>query len=280
VGELLKWTHERLAQAGIANARVDAEHLLAHALGCPRMHLYLEHDRPVDDEPRARFREYVKRRLAREPVAYIEGRRGFHALGLELAVDRRVLVPRPETEHLVDWLLEDLREITAPRVLDVGTGSGAIALAVAHARGDAEVSAVDLSDDALAVARANAERLGERVTFSRSDLLVDAATEGGWHAIAANLPYIPTAEIAGLDPEVATHEPRIALDGGDDGLRVVARLLAQVRERGALADGGAIYLELGAGQAPTVMQWLRDAGMSADVRSDYAQIPRVVRGRR
>lgn len=281
VGELLRWTHEKLASSGIGNARVDAEHLLAHALGCSRMQLYVEHDRPVDDEPRARFREYVRRRLAREPVAYIEGRRGFHALGLELEVDRRVLVPRPETEHLVDWVLEDLRDVPGPRVLDVGTGSGAIALAIHHGRREAEVIAVDVSDEALAVARSNAERLSATVTFVRSDLLADLdVPAGGFHAVAANLPYIASAELATLEPEVVQFEPRLALDGGDDGLRVIARLLAQLGERDAVMPGGAVYLEVGAGQAATVVEWLRALGWDADLRHDYARIARVVRGRR
>ncbi len=281
VGELLRWTHEKLTRSGIGNARVDAEHLLAFALGCTRMQLYVEHDRPVEDEPRARFRGYVRRRLAREPVAYIEGRRGFHALGLELEVDRRVLVPRPETEHLVDWVLEDLRGVTAPRVLDVGTGSGAIALALRHGREDAALMAVDISEDALAVARANATRLLADLVFVRSDLLlgVDIPT-GGFHAVVANLPYICSGELATLEPEVAAFEPRIALDGGDDGLRVIARLIDQLRERDAVAPGGAVFLEVGAGQASTVGAWLGELGWDVDVRVDYARIPRVVRGRR
>jgi release factor glutamine methyltransferase len=282
IGELLRWTQARFAERGIAEARLDAEHLLAHALGCNRMTLYTEHDRPVDDDARARFRESVRRRLAREPVAHIEGKRGFHALGLELAVDRRVLVPRPETEHLVDWLLEDLPRDVAAHVVDVGTGSGAIALAIKHARPLACVVAVDVSDDALVVARANIERLGADVELHRSDLLTQVATpEGGWTAIAANLPYIATAEIDTLDPEVRMFEPRIALDGGEDGLGPIRRLIDHVATvPGVLANGGAIYLEVGHDQATVVAALLRERGYEAAVRNDFDGIGRIVRARR
>ena len=285
--ELLTWTTERFAQLGIDDARIDAEHLLAHALGCSRMQLYLQHDRLLAEEDRAGFRELVKRRLAREPVAYIEGRRGFHALDLELQVDRRVLIPRPETEHLVDWLLEILRPPPAPimHVLDVGTGSGAIALAVAKARDEVRVTAIDVSEPALELARANADRLGlvDRIEFVRSDLLaqLDSIPERGFDAIAANLPYIPSAEIARLQPEVREYEPKLALDGGRDGLVLVRRLISQVVERNALAPGGWLLLEIGIGQAEQVEALLREAGLE-DVcsRSDYARIPRIVGGQR
>jgi release factor glutamine methyltransferase len=282
VRELLSWTSERFAEIGIDEARLDAEHLLARALGCTRLELYLQHDRLLGEEDRAGFRELVRRRLAREPVAYIEGAKGFHALDLDLAVDRRVLIPRPETEHLVDWLLETLRPPPAPlmQVLDVGTGSGAIALAVAKARYEVQGTAVDASAEALALARENAERLGlaQRVEFVRSDLLDEVVDPpGGWAAIAANLPYIPSADLEGLAPEVRLHEPRSALDGGPDGLRFIRRLITQVAERRCLAPGARLFLEVGIGQAGAVEQLLRDAGMTeVESRCDYAKIPRIV----
>ncbi|WP_181197583.1 peptide chain release factor N(5)-glutamine methyltransferase [Enhygromyxa salina] len=286
VRELLAWTSERFAALGIDEARVDAEHLLARSLGCARIDLYVQHDRLLDEDDRAGFRELVRRRLAREPVAYIEGSKGFHALDLDLVVDRRVLVPRPETEHLVDWLLESLRPAPAPlmHILDVGTGSGAIALAVAKARYEVQVTAVDASEEALAVARHNAERLGldDRVTCVRGDLLDGVALPpAGFDAIAANLPYIPSAELDRLQPEVRDWEPRAALDGGPDGLVYVRRLIDAVAEGEALRPGGRLFLEIGVDQAQAVEQLLRDRAF-ADVQSrlDYARIPRVVSGAR
>lgn len=280
VAELLQWTQQRFARAQIDEARTDAEHLLAAALGCDRLSLYVRHDEVVPRAVKASFREFVRRRLEREPVAYLLGKRGFHALDLELTVDSRVLVPRPDTEHLVDWLLEELApEGGAPlRLLDVGTGSGAIALALKKARPDAEVTACDVSDDALAVARDNAEQAGLDIAFARSDLLCDlAAPDDGWHAIAANLPYIPSAELDALQPEVARWEPRLALDGGPDGLGPIRRFVAQVPA--VLAPGGRIYLELGHGQSTAVQGLLRDAGFTEiSARRDYGGIERVVRG--
>jgi release factor glutamine methyltransferase len=286
VRELLAWTTERFAAIGIEDARVDAEHLLGRSLGCPRIQLYVQHDRLLDEDERAGFRELVKRRLAREPVAYIEGTKGFHALDLELVVDRRVLIPRPETEHLVDWLLESLRPPPAPlmHVLDVGTGSGAIALAVAKTRYEVHATAIDASPDALDVARQNVQRLGlgERVTLRVSNLL-DAVEvpAAGFDAIAANLPYIPSGELRGLAPEVRDWEPRAALDGGPDGLAVIRRLLAQIGERRTLAPGGRLFLEVGIGQAGVVEELLRSAGYcEVGSRVDYARVPRVVSGAR
>lgn len=287
VRELLAWTTQRFGELGMPpdEARVDAEHLLARALGCSRMELYLQHARLLDDTERAPFRALVRRRLAREPVAYIEGERGFHALDLELAVDRRVLIPRPETEHLVDWLLENLRPAPAPlmQVLDVGTGSGAIALAVAKARYEVSVLAVDRSADALAVAATNIARLGlgDRVRLAESDLLADVdPPPGGFTAIAANLPYIPSPDLDGLAPEVRDYEPRIALDGGPDGLDFVRRLIDQVRRQRFLEPHGWLYLEVGIGQAATVETLLRAAGfVDVGSRHDYARIPRIVAAR-
>jgi release factor glutamine methyltransferase len=281
VAELLRWTVDRFEATGIPTPRVDAEYLLAHALGCSRLDLYVRHDAVVDADARARFREVVRRRLAREPVAYIEGRRGFHALGLELAVDTRVLVPRPETEHLVDWVLEELPPADrAPAVLDVGTGSGAIALAIKHARCDARVVACDVSDDALAVARANADALGLAIELVRSDLLASIeAPDGGFAAVAANLPYVATADFAGLQPEVVRFEPRLALDGGIDGLDLVRRLVAGAAD--VLAPGGTVHLEIAPDQAAAVQQLLRACGFGdVAARPDHAGLLRVVRGRR
>lgn len=284
VNELLTWTKDRFEHAGIDSPRVDAEHLLAHALGCTRMELYMQHDRLLSPEDRGGFREFVRRRLTREPVAYIEGTRGFHALDLELSVDPRVLIPRPDTEHLVDWILEDLPPPPAPPlpIIDVGTGSGAIALALKKARPEAIVAASDVSPDALEVAKANAAHHKLEVEFHRCDLL-DGVTppEGGWHVVAANLPYIPAGDLEGLAPEVRQFEPLSALDGGADGLDLVRRLISACAPgTGVLSSRGSIYLEIGIHQAEATAALLSAAGFAeTDIRKDYGGIGRVVRGR-
>lgn len=283
VSELLDWTASRFEREGFPEARADAQHLVAQALGCTRMQLYLRFDKLVDEDCRAGLRELIRRRLAREPVAYIAGRRGFHALGLDLAVDRRVLIPRPETEHLVDWLLETLPPSPSPfplHVLDVGTGSGAIALAIKHARRDLTVMACDVSEGALAVAGANAGALGLEIAFVRSDLLAAvAAPASGFAAIAANLPYIASDEVRTLQPEVRDYEPHLALDGGPDGLALVRRLIDACVAPGVLVPEGRLFLEIGQGQAEATRELLLAAGFAAaEVRRDLAGIERVVMG--
>ncbi len=281
IRELLQWTQQRFTKIGIDGARTDAEHLLAAALGCDRMSLYVRHDDVVPAEVKASYRALVKRRLEREPVAYLLGRRGFHALDLELAVDRRVLVPRPDTEHLVDWVLEELpADGVSGQVLDVGTGSGAVALAIKKARPAVHVTSCDVSEDALALATQNATSAGLEVDFQRSDLLEAVRPPaGGWTAVVANLPYIPSAELDELQPEVSRWEPRLALDGGADGLVLIRRLVSQAAT--ALQPGGGLYLELGIGQSAAVQALLTAAGFEGvAARKDYGDIERVVRGHR
>ena len=281
MGELLDWTTERFADLGIDEARTDAQHLLSFALGCSRMDLYLRHNELVESDRRARFRDLVKRRLAREPVAYIEGRRGFHALDLDLKVDRRVLVPRPDTELLVDWVLESLRPAPAPvaRILDVGTGSGAIALALSRARDDVRVWASDISEEALSVARSNAQGAALEVEFVQADLGEGVPVpEGGFDVVVANLPYIPSADLDGLQPEVRDYEPRLALDGGPDGLDLVRRLVEQ--SEGLLGARGQLFLEFGIGQAPAVRELLQAAGFTVELRDDLGGVTRAARATR
>jgi release factor glutamine methyltransferase len=257
-----------IAAGGSASARLDAELLLADVLGVPRERLLTERQLVVEGEAVRRFQSHVRRRAVdREPVAYILGRRAFRRL--DLAVDPRVLVPRPETELLVEVGLE-LSD--GASVLDCCTGSGAVALALKDERSDLRVYGSDLSEAALAVARANSERLGLDVAWERTDLLAGVSA-GRFDAILANPPYVPTGVLATLAPEVARHEPALALDGGADGLDVVRRLVAEA----ARARPGLFALEHGAGQADLVAGLLEQAGFAAvERRRDLAGHQRVI----
>lgn len=254
-----------IAAGGSPSARLDAELLLADVLGVSRERLVREPELPVAGEAVRRFQSHVRRRaIEREPVAYIVGSRSFRHISL--LVDRRVLVPRPETELLVEVGLE---LPAGARVLDCCTGSGAVALALKQERPDLRVAASDLSADALVVARANAQRLRLDVEWIEADLL--DGVDRGFDAILANPPYVPRAMIATLEPEIARHEPRLALDGGEDGLDLVRRMIAQAVATPLLA------LEVGEGQADAVAGLLAGAGFPAvERRRDLAGIERVV----
>lgn len=276
--ELLRWTTDHFTGRGLASPRLDAECLLAHALGTTRLRLYLEHDKPVQAAERARFRELVRRRgQERVPVAQLTGRREFWSLPLRVGPE--VLCPRPETETLVDVALRLRPDRAAPcRVLDVGTGSGAVALALARERPAARVVATDVSDAALALASENAQALGlsERVELRRGSLYHPVAGER-FDLVLSNPPYLGLAEEAGLEPELA-QEPREALFAGRDGLDVLRPLVAGARE--ALAVGGAFAVELAPAQAGIVAGWLREAGFSdVAVHEDLAGRPRVASAR-
>jgi release factor glutamine methyltransferase len=274
LGEVLRLSAGYLSEHGSPTPRLDAELLIGHALGLPRIELYTNFDRPLDEPELAACRALLERRGRREPVAYILGRWGFH--GLDLAVDARVLVPRPETEVLVERCLALLDGLDAPRVADVGTGSGAIALAIKAARPDAAVTATDVSPDALTVARANAAALGLELDLAEADLL--AGVEGRFALVASNPPYIGEAEVTGLEPEVAEYEPRLATVAGPAGTEVLERLAAAAPA--ALEPGGWLVVECGAGQAEAVRGLLAAAGaVETFAEPDLAGIDRVVGGR-
>ncbi len=272
LAEVLRRSADYLQSHGSPTPRLDAELLLSHGLGLSRLELYTQFDRPLTESELAECRELIRRRALREPVAYVTGHWGFRRL--DLAVDARVLVPRPETEVLVERCLHLLDGTDAPAVLDVGTGSGAIALSLKDERPDARVTASDVSPDALEVAAANAARLGLDVAFVQSDLL--ESVEGGpFDLVVSNPPYVTAAEIDALEPEVAAHEPRLATVAGGDGLEVYRRLLPQAAER--LAAGGWLAMECGAGQAAALTTMLREAGYAGPaVDADLAGIDRVV----
>jgi release factor glutamine methyltransferase len=261
--DLLRWTTDHFASRGIDTPRLDAEVLLAYALECDRLSLYLEYEKPVEEPERAQFRELVQRRAdERIPVALLTGTREFWSLSFEVTPD--VLVPRPETETLVTAALERLPDAEAElRVLDVGTGSGAVALALATERPKARVVATDLSAAALAVAGRNAERLGlaDRVAFAQGDLFEPLAGER-FDLVISNPPYIGRGEADSLAPELR-HEPESALYAGADGLEVLRRLVAEASDH--LEAGGVLALEIDPRQAPALLQLCTDAGLR-DVR--------------
>ncbi len=263
-----------IAAAGSDTPRLDAEVLLAAVLGVQRTALFLDPAREVRGPAVRAFQDAVRRRSAgREPVAYITGVRGFRYL--EVSVDARVLVPRPETELLVEIGLALLAQ--GARVVDVGTGSGAIALALASERPDLSVVATDVSGDALAVARANATRLGlDEIEFLEGDLLAGADARPV-DAVLSNPPYVADGDRATLAPEITRHEPPGALFAGPDGLDVIRRLVPAAAEAGARL----LAIELGEGQAPAVMELVRAAGFGeVEARRDLAGIERVVVGQR
>jgi release factor glutamine methyltransferase len=274
--EVLRWMTARFEDRKMASPRLDAELLVAHGLGLSRVEVYLKFDQVLDAGELAALRDLVKRRQAGEPVAYLTGKKEFWKLAL--AVDRRVLVPRPETETLLDEAFARLPAGRPARVADVGTGSGALALAFAAARPDAALFASDVSEDALAVARANAERLGQAVTFAQGHLAEPLRAYAPFDLVLANLPYIPTADIAARSPEVRC-EPRLALDGGPDGLVLVRALAAEAPA--LLVPGGSLLLEIGAGQAAEVVACCRAAGLvDPTAHRDLAGVERVVAARR
>jgi release factor glutamine methyltransferase len=274
VGEVVRLSTDYLGRQGSPTPRLDAELLIAHALGVSRIDLYTGHDRLLDEGELAAVRGLLERRGRHEPVAYLLGSWGFR--GLDLAVDERVLVPRPETEELVGVCLELLGVQAAPCVLDVGTGSGAIALAVKHERPVANVTAVDISDGALDVARGNAERLRLEVEFLRSDLL-DGLSGRRFDLIASNPPYIADAAVESLQPEVRDFEPRLATVSGPDGGELLARLVDDAP--GNLERPGWLVVECADGQAPSVQARMRERGYAdVQVHADFAGIDRTVAG--
>jgi len=260
-----------LRAAGVETPRLDAEVLLAHALGVDRARLVIEPDRPVEGPAVRTFQDAVRRRgVGREPVAYITGVRGFRRL--DLHVDARVLIPRPETETLVEAALE---LPAGARVADVGTGSGAVALALKDERPDLDVVATDASPEALAVARANAQRLALEVELLEGDLL--EPVEGQLDAVLSNPPYVADGDRAALAPDITRHEPAMALYAGADGLSLIRRLAPQASAAGARL----LALEVGFGQGGAVAEIVAAAGF-ADTQAvaDLAGIERVVVGRR
>jgi release factor glutamine methyltransferase len=277
IEEVLRWATDDFRARGVDSPRLDAELLLGRALGLTRIQLIMEAKKELEAGPLAAFRELVKRRRAREPIAYILGTREFY--GHEFRVDARVLVPRPDTEALVETALTRSRHVAlAMRALDLCTGSGCVAVSLALERPTSLVMATDRSEDALAVAKDNALRLGAyRVAFRQGDLYAAVPPACRFDVVTANPPYIATGDLPGIMPDVRDFEPRLALVGGADGLDLVRRVVAGAAP--FLVPGGVLAVEVGAGQAPAVAALFERAGyQQIELRRDYARIERVVSG--
>lgn len=276
VRRLLEWTAEYLKARG--GSRLEAEVLLAHALGCNRVGLYLKFEEIPGDDQRGAFRELVKRRAAGEPVAYLVGHKEFYSLDFE--VTPATLIPRPETEHIVLEGIEFLRNRPSDqpvRILDIGTGSGALAVAFAKNLPNAEVTAVDISAPALAVAKRNAAKhqVADRIEFLKSDLFSAVEPEKKFTLIVSNPPYVSRSEYDALDPSVKDYEPKSALLSGETGTEVAERILRAAP--GYLEEGGLILIEISPMIADAMTAFLKTTPFSRySVINDFAGLKRVI----
>ncbi len=274
--EILEETSRFFSDRELADARLQAELLLASVLGLKRLDLYLQFDRLLQADEVDRYRDYVRQRLKRVPLQYITGEAAFRHL--ELNVTPAVLIPRPETEVLVDVALEKLQGHDAPRCLDLCCGSGAIALSLAHECAQAELVACDTSEQAIEVAQGNEQRCGlqGRLTWFCGDLFAPLRGTAPFDLIVSNPPYICRDDIGSLEPEVRDYEPHLALDGGEDGLDIYRRIAEEAH--GFLAADGHLLLEVGEGQADPVTKILQQTGhyLGLETVADLNDIPRIV----
>ncbi len=279
---MILWSADYLAEKGVQSSRLDAEWLLADALEVERLQLYLQYDRPLSPEERAAFKPLLRRRAGREPLQYILGRTAFREL--DLMTDTRVLVPRPETEVLVEEVLAwaAARPEALETVLDVGTGSGAVALSLAVEGACGRIVATDISSEALEVAAANARRhdVTEQVEFRLGGLFVALEVEERFDLVVSNPPYVEEGQKPELEPEVSEWEPAGALFAGPDGLDVIRPLIAGAA--GRVLPGGLLALEVGTGQESRVVELIEETGAFAParVRRDLSGRPRVVMAER
>jgi release factor glutamine methyltransferase len=275
VGRLLDWTSSYLGQKGVESARLDAEVLLAHALGWKRIDLYTRYEDVPDDAQRQAFRELIRRRMEGCPVAYLVGRKEFFSLTLDVTSD--VLIPRPDSECVVDECLRLARSLDRPRILDIGTGSGNLAIALAVRHKTAEMTAIDVSDPALGIARRNAEKHGVvgRIRFLHGDLFEPLEAGESFDFVVSNPPYIPKGDIAGLERGVRDYEPHLALDGGADGFAVFDRLVAEAPKW--LKPGGYLLVEIGSPQEQRARARIEEAGYQlGPTLLDGSRHPRVL----
>jgi release factor glutamine methyltransferase len=279
VRRVLEWTIGHLKKHGSDSPRLDAEVLLAHARGCSRIQLYTAYDEVLSEPIRQKMRELVKRRTSAEPVAYLVGMKEFYSLPFE--VNRHTLVPRPETELLVMEGLKLLKPLPAPRILELGVGSGCISTAIAVNHKGAQIVGIELNPDTRDVAQRNLERhkVADRVELRCGDLFTPLTQGEQFDLLISNPPYVPTAEIAQLDPTVREHEPHGALDGGADGLDCIRRIAAGAAD--FLRPGGWILLEFSPEQADAVRQILtNNRWEDVSILNDLGQVARAACARR
>lgn len=278
VRRVLEWTTGHLQKHGSETPRLEAEILLSHARKCKRIELYTNYDTELTDAVRATMRDLVNRRAKREPVAYLVGYREFFSL--EFRVTSDVLIPRPETETLVMEAIGVVKTLPTPTVLDLCTGSGCVAVAIAKNCPTATVTATDVSAGAITIAGENAakHKVSERVAFLTGDLLAALPDDATFDVIVSNPPYIPSADIATLDADVQQYEPRLALDGGADGLDVIRRIFTDAKSH--LEPGGWLMFEFTPEQAPKILTLAQEHGyQDATIVKDTAHQPRFLRAR-
>lgn len=282
IGKILKWTEEYFQKYNIENPRLDAEILLGYVLNKERIFLYVHFDQPLDSEELAKFKECIKKRAMKMPVAYITGVREF--MGLDFKVTEATLIPRPDTEILVETAMERLGKIagneagTGKCFADLGTGSGAICLSILNYMKEIEAVTVDISPKAIAVAKENAEKfaVSDRIEFLEGDFLKPLENKGKFTAILSNPPYIPKQDILGLESDVKDFEPIGALDGGIDGLDFYRQLL--VKSANYIEDGGFLAIEIGINQSQAILEMAKRNLMwgKVEVIKDLAGIDRCV----
>jgi len=280
VRQVLDWTVEHLKDHGSETPRLDTEILLAYARSCQRVDLYTHFDDVLSNNERATMRELVKRRAKAEPVAYLVEFREFFSLDFRVSPD--VMIPRPETETLVMESLELARSLSAPRILDLGTGSGCIAIAIVVNLSHAALTATDISEPALALARQNAKdhSVGDLIEFLHGDLFDPLGAGTQFEVIASNPPYVARSELETLPDDVRRHEPRLALDGGPDGLAFFKRIISRAAEH--LVDSGHLLLEIDPPQAQAISEFLVLNGSYTEIKllKDLAGKVRVVHAQR
>jgi len=299
VGDVLKWTTERFKDAGLSSPRLEAEVLLASVLNCDRVTVYTDYQKPLDQKERTLYRELIKKRLEGRPSAYLVGHREFWSL--DFKVNPHVLIPRPDTELLVELTLELMKDTASPLIADIGTGSGCIATAIAKERKDATIVATDLSQKALSTAKENAQRHAVNIEFLHGSLTEPLMERAGeFHLVVSNPPYIAEKESSELgnqgtkpqnirtspsgglscDPDVMKYEPREALMGGKDGLDIIRTLIADVPN--ILRPGGFFITEVGANQASRVADLMKKTKSyeNVDIRQDLSGLDRAVFGKK